>query len=169
MGQMQFPAGQRTPDKYAGRVGPNYSKWGEQEHNGYVYNPATDTYYYSPMAKARWEAEAQKQIKEEYGEKPPKQPSIFEQALATATPALAAKGGEYLLSKEGRDWLGGLLGIGEKEPPGMSSMSGPGFMDTVGDYSSSAWDAVSDFGSDVWDGISGFGSDAWDWLSGLFE
>lgn len=30
------------PDKYGGKVGPNYEKWGEQP--GYTYNPATDRY-----------------------------------------------------------------------------------------------------------------------------
>lgn len=89
---MQFPAGARTPDKYS-TVGPNYQKWGEQEHNGYVYNPATDTYYYDPKAAAKWNAETNKELEDEYGTK---QPSIWEQSAAAALPVAATVGGVKL-------------------------------------------------------------------------
>ena len=182
---MSARPGPKEPGKYQ-NVGPNYQKWGEQEWNGHVYNPATDTYYYDPMAEARWKAEAEKKLRDEYEEKPPKQPGIYEQAFAASVPALAATGAKYLFSKDGRDWLGGLLGIGTDKADLASKITpsalgsglnnvGESFWDSIRDYGDEAWSAVSDFGEGAWDvggdilgGIGDYASDAYDWLAGLF-
>lgn len=169
---MQFPAGQKVPSKY-GKVGPNYSKWGEQEHNGYVYDPATDKYYFDPKAKARWEAAAQKELKDEF-DPTPKQPSIYEQAAASALPLLIGTAGKYAFSKPGRDWLGGLLGLGDSKSKAVSGF-GSSVFDELGDFGDEAWGAVSDVGSsildyggDFIDAVGDYGGQAIDWLTGLF-
>lgn len=102
-------AGPQKPEKYNGNVGPKYKEHGELEYAGYVYMPPpVDDYYYDPKAQARYEAEAKKEILDEYGEKPP---SMGEQLLPVATiaatPALVEHG--LVPAIKG---LPGLLGLG---------------------------------------------------------
>lgn len=169
--------GPKTPEKY-GKVGPNYLKWGEQAWAGYSYNPETDRYYADPEAKAMYDAEVQKKLKDKYEEKPKEPPSVWEQGMAMALPTLATTGAKYA--------LGGLLGLGgtkatsalddlfsgpiaapipggELIGPGLGSMTG-GFADAISDVGEGIWDV----GGDILGGIGDYASDAYDWVTGLF-
>jgi len=94
--------GKKIPNKYP-KTGPNYAKWGEQEWAGYSYDWETDRYYADPAAKARYEAEVQREIEGE----PPKPPGVWEQAAAASLPILASAA-----AIQGGEKLPALFGIG---------------------------------------------------------
>lgn len=162
--------GAKKPEKYS-KTGPNYAKWGEQVHMGLSYNPETDTYYADPEAAARYEAEYQSDIKKDLT---PDTPGIFEQAGAAALPVAMGEGVKYLFSPSGRNWMGGLLGLGGAGAA-KTAAADSGLLSGVADYGGDFLDAVSgagssiaDYGGDFLDAVGGYAEDAYDWLAGLF-
>ncbi len=167
---MAAKPGKKTPEKY-GKTGPNYAKWGEQEWAGYVYNPTTDKYYADPEAQARYNAEVEKRLKDEFAEKPP---SAFEKGAAVVLPSLAVEGGKYLFGEDGRSWLSGLFSGDDAAKSVAAPITGGGGLLSLGS-GGSFLDAVSDVGEGIYDvggdilgGIGDYASDAYDWFTGLF-
>lgn len=182
--------GQKTPEKYP-NVGPNYGKWGELEHAGYVYNPATDKYYYDPRAAAEWQVKTEKELKDKYGEKVKEPPSAFAQAALSSLPALAQVGGSILIDQlKGPKVIGpmggkilmsdgslkdpgatkeavkGLLGLGSVKG---STPSVKGSTPPLGSAPENGGQSflsdVGDVGRDVFGGISDAGNYVWDNIS----
>lgn len=116
------PAGSKHP-----YVGPNYSKYGG-EVEGFVYNPLDDQYYGYQRAIQMG------LIKEEE----PKAPGLIEQVAPVAVGAGALYAGKEIgqnfpsYIKKGSDFVGGLLGGGEKAAATTAETAGEGITGLIG-------------------------------------